>query len=1115
MDAPHCPVRRHLPPPLQLAPFSSPTLGYRRRVASAVACCCSAAAGDQHQHQERPWESYDRDIQTHAGSDLSRSLGLLADMQAAGARPSAAAYARLIRALGRAGRTLEAEALLLEMRRLGPRPDAAHYNALLEGLLVRAHLRLADRLLLQMADDGVARNRRTYMLLLDAYARAGRLEDSWWVLGEMRRRGIRLDTAGYSMLVRLYRDNGMWKKATDLVIEMQELGVELDVKIYNGLIDTFGKYGQLADARRVFDKMRAEGIKPDISTWNALILWHCRVGNMKRALRFFTSMQEEGMYPDPKIFVMIISRLGEQGKWDDIKRLFDGMKNRGFKESGAVYAVLVDIYGQYGHFRDAHECIAALKAENTQLLPRVFCVLANAYAQQGLCEQSVNVLQLMEEEGFEPNLVMLNLLINAFGTAGRHLEALAVFQHIKDTGMSPDVVTYTTLMKTFMRAKKFEKVSEVYKEMERAGCTPDRKAREMLHDASVILEQRGCVNVPSARDTISLIACKCMVKKSSERKHKKSWFLRTTLGSTKVSPRLYPAVIDSKKIREQNWCELLIQILKQSRQSDPKKHSFKPCLTFLMILYLDSLDTGFKRIPTRGCRASVWTINLVRKVIAKDTKRDGSFGALQFTGQDNILFGHHVPLEDFISTHVPESCGHQYIQDEVPETQDAEGQEDKSTGLIDFRQIGADFVDGNHLLLKLTRFVPHSNDDLNRGVGHLSSEVTTIIQLMDLHTTFVDKVMSQDFGTLQGLGIDLAETIPKLKVHKRKGEDTTIPSPASRNTKIGRAQGQFEETTPQHDIVENKCSSAAVCTDEPPSILALREGNNGDNWGRILSFNTSSADNTQINNYIPLQQDIDTEGAKFKSCAQLSFDVPTFDLGFSSQENNSQQLIASSRRFRRVLQLPPRPSRSADQRTETLSSQPQLEIESIALAVNADTNSVKEAKSAADLKDIIAIESQSYDDGSAVGPLVIGSESQEEGIQNNPINVRSQSQENHFDMKAYNHEGYISDDALLELDKPIINLVKKNKSNKQKDNTSSATGVLYNKGTKEAPLILPDGITPVPHVRHQTVTKPGVAKRSPYIDYTTKQAYIVPKHERDTYNQIVQYGSTKRTKKNT
>lgn len=158
---------------------------------------------------------------------------------------------------------------------------------------------------------------------------------------------------------------------------------------------------------------------------------------------------------------------------------------------------------------------------------------------------------------------------------------------------------------------------------------------------------------------------------------------------------------------------------------------------------------------------------------------------------------------------------------------------------------------------------------------------------MDLHTTYVDKVISQEFGTPQDVGIVLAETIPKLKVHKRKAEDTTITSPESRNTKIGRAQGQFEERTPQHDMVENKCNSAAGCTDEPPSTFALREGNSGDNWGRVLSFNTSAADSTHINDSIPFQQDIDTDVAKFKSCAQLSLDVPTFDLGISSQENVS------------------------------------------------------------------------------------------------------------------------------------------------------------------------------------------------------------------------------------
>ncbi|KAI4963264.1 hypothetical protein ZWY2020_015129 [Hordeum vulgare] len=116
MDA-CCLVRRHLHPPLQLPPLQRLTLGRRcrhRSVTIAVAFCSTAPD----HHRERPWESYDRDIQPHAGSDLARSLQLLADMQAAGMRPSAAAYARLIRALARAGRALEAEALLLEMRHL-------------------------------------------------------------------------------------------------------------------------------------------------------------------------------------------------------------------------------------------------------------------------------------------------------------------------------------------------------------------------------------------------------------------------------------------------------------------------------------------------------------------------------------------------------------------------------------------------------------------------------------------------------------------------------------------------------------------------------------------------------------------------------------------------------------------------------------------------------------------------------------------------------------------------------------------------------------------------------------------------------------------------------------
>ena len=65
----------------------------------------------------------------------------------------------------------------------------------------------------------------------------------------------------------------------------------------------------------------------------------------------------------------------------------------------------------------------------------------------------------------------------------------------------------------------------------------------------------------------------------------------------------------------------------------------------LQVLYLDSLETGFKRISTRGCRVSVWTTKLVRKAIAKDTKPDGSFGALQVCHFVNYI---HFPFFSFV-----------------------------------------------------------------------------------------------------------------------------------------------------------------------------------------------------------------------------------------------------------------------------------------------------------------------------------------------------------------------------------------------------------------------------------------------------------------------------------
>lgn len=314
--------------------------------------------------------------------DLDGAMPLLAQMEAKGYQLSSLPYSSLIEALGRVGRTLEAEMLFQEMIYSGFKPRLNLFNVMLRGFLKKGLLGLAIGLLREMDDlGGIRPNQETYEMFLDYFVNAGRLEDTWATINEMKQNGFELRSFVYSKVVGLYRDNGMWKKAIGVVEEIRDRGISLDRHIYNSIIDTFGKYGELGEALELFEKMQNEGVRPDIMTWNSLIKWHCKAGDLTKALHLFTDMQEQGLYPDPKIFITIISCLGEQGKWGTIKKNFESMRFKGNK-CGAVYAVLADIYGQYGKFQNAEECIQALKSEGLLVSPSIFCVLANAYAQQ-------------------------------------------------------------------------------------------------------------------------------------------------------------------------------------------------------------------------------------------------------------------------------------------------------------------------------------------------------------------------------------------------------------------------------------------------------------------------------------------------------------------------------------------------------------------------------------------------------------------------------------------------------------------------------------------------------------------------------------------------------------
>ncbi|KAK8445447.1 hypothetical protein SEVIR_9G327000v4 [Setaria viridis] len=98
--------------------------------------------------------------------------------------------------------------------------------------------------------------------------------------------------------------------------------------------------------------------------------------------------------------------------------------------------------------------------------------------------------------------------------------------------------------------------------------------------------------------------------------------------SLRISPRCFPPLVDIKSIRELNWCKFVVEQLRKSVRAFARKgkNSVPGCLFYLVILYLDSLDTRDMQIPHGTPRISAWNKKLVNKVLEMDMKDNGSFG---------------------------------------------------------------------------------------------------------------------------------------------------------------------------------------------------------------------------------------------------------------------------------------------------------------------------------------------------------------------------------------------------------------------------------------------------------------------------------------------------------
>ncbi|KAK1669076.1 hypothetical protein QYE76_057235 [Lolium multiflorum] len=339
----------------------------------------------------------------------------------------------------------------------------------------------------------------------------------------------------------------------------------------------------------------------------------------------------------------------------------------------------------------------------------------------------------------------------------------------------------------------------------------------------------------------------------------------------RVSPRVYPSLINIKEAKRLNMCKFVIMILCKSLSVDGDKEQVSPCMLYLMLRDLD--------INPEGTRVSVWTNEMVRKAIKQDMKENGSFGALPLKQEfsevqdasDDRTITDGSDNEDVNVASDPEmneSCGNDCSMSDSevaksitsgPSDAPAQGYENNNTANDNGQSEEDEYVQMSQSILfsdprKITKFIEKNapqnvtQEDKRRfteAVEYACHGFEASLQMLvrNLSTSRSDPTTSRNHNSMPEKSIlpspKNSKRAPprKPKVHK----DTELQGP------------KHEDVGTIHSQVETKDSSkiTANVTKATPSNTTSKENVQGESK---LDGNTHSAQHPSVGAVIAIRE---------------------------------------------------------------------------------------------------------------------------------------------------------------------------------------------------------------------------------------------------------------------
>ncbi|RZC84189.1 hypothetical protein C5167_046977 [Papaver somniferum] len=206
-------------------------------------------------------------------------------------------YSLVIRALCRAGRLDEAQAMVDEVGEERSKLDRYIYGSLVHGLL-----------------------------------RAGRVDEALAKVDKMKEEGTSPTVHVYTSLIVHFFKKKQIEKALDFFKKIGEDGCEPTIVTFSALIRGYMNMEMVSDAWNIFRRMKLKGPVPDFKTYSMFMTCLCEIGRSEEALQLLYEMPSSGIIPSSINFRTVYYGLNREGKNDlahtVLQRKWDLMNKR-------------------------------------------------------------------------------------------------------------------------------------------------------------------------------------------------------------------------------------------------------------------------------------------------------------------------------------------------------------------------------------------------------------------------------------------------------------------------------------------------------------------------------------------------------------------------------------------------------------------------------------------------------------------------------------------------------------------------------------------------------------------------------------------------------------------